>query len=283
MSGWRTYKNGTMLNIDTFFTMFKVHYDKNFYFGGEVHDFWECMYVSDGEVQVSGDENIYSLTKGDIIFHKPMELHKFTVTGDNGASVFIFSFNLEGVLKNRFENKVFSLSWEQIKILEDLLSFAGKETEKYNISLHEFPYHGLLKPSEFSDIYLQRIVSYLYQLFLSLAENDNVSPALYNPETILFKKAVDFMSENLSSNPSVEKIAASCNTSVSGIKRIFAKYGGMGVHKYFLNLKLNAAIKLLKSGFSVSEVTDKLNFCSQSYFSLAVKRETGKNPSDFKL
>lgn len=283
MSVWYPFKDGLFVSIDALFTMFKIHYDKDFHFGGEVHDFWECLYVEDGNITVSGDERIYSLSKGDIIFHKPMELHKFTVTGDDGASVFIFSFNMDGRLRKHFENKVFSLNLQQRNLISDLEEFALAEAKKYNISVSEFPYHALLMSANHSEIYLQRIAAYICQLFLSLAGNDDASPSVYNPETMLFKKAVVFMMESLSLNPSVEEIAKSCNTSVSGIKRLFAKYGGMGVHKYFLNLKLNAAIKMLKSGSSVSEVTEALNFSSQSYLSSAFKRETGKNPSDFKL
>jgi len=283
MNVWYPFKGGEFLCIDALFTMFKIHYDKDYYFGGEVHNFWECLYVIDGDVQVSGDERIYALTKGDIIFHKPMELHKFTVTGEKGATVFIFSFNLEGRLKKQFQNKVFSLTDEQNRILDTLISFAQTEAKRFEISIVDFPYHGFLMPSEFSDIYLQRIVLYISELFLSLADHDNVSPSIHNPETELFKKAVVFMSENLSENLSIEEIAKNCNTSLSGIKRIFSKYGGMGVHKYFLSLKLNAALKLLKSGYTVTEVTDALKFSSQSYFSSAFKRETGKNPSDFKI
>ena len=66
------------------------------------------------------------------------------------------------------------------------------------------------------------------------------------------------------------------------LKRVFSKFAGMSVHKYFLNLKLNAALKLLQSGKTVTEVTETLNFSSQSYFSSAFKRETGKLPSEFK-
>lgn len=282
MGGWQPYKDGALININSLFTMFKIHYDKDYYFGGEVHDFWECMYVLNGDVQVSGDERIYALTKGDIIFHKPMELHKFTVTGIDGADVFIFSFKMGGSLKKHFENKVFSLSWEQKRTVDDLISFAQKEIKRFGVSEDDFPYHAFLMPSDFSRIYLQRLSLYICQLFLSLADYDDVSPSVYNSETELFKKAVTFMTENISANPSTEEIARYCNTSLSGIKRLFSKYGGMGVHKYFLSLKLNAALKLLKSGRSVTEVTEEMNFSSQSYFSTAFKREIGKNPSEFK-
>lgn len=278
---WYPFKNGSFANINILHSMFKIHFDKDYCFPGEVHDFWECLYVAEGAVQASGNENIYKLTKGDIIFHKPMELHKFTVTGENGATVFVFSFALTGRLKNHFEDKVFSLNPEQTKIIEALISFAEKEVKKFGISNEESPTFTLLLPSRFSDKYLQKIVAYITLLFLSLTDNDCVSSLVSNTETVMFKKAVTFMTQNISHNLSIAEIAKHCNTSLSGIKRLFTKHGGMGVHKYFLSLKINAAINLLEQGMSVKEVTAALNFSSQSYFSSAFKRETGKNPSNF--
>ena len=64
---------------------------------------------------------------------------------------------------------------------------------------------------------------------------------------------------------------------------IFDKYAGMGVHKYLLKLKIKAAMELLADGNGVAVVAEKVGFGSQSYFSKAFKRETGQNPTDFKM
>ena len=77
----------------------------------------------------------------------------------------------------------------------------------------------------------------------------------------------------------MEEIAAAVHLSVSALKRIFKKYAGMGVHKYFLKLKLKTAIELLENGDSVTEIAKKLNFSSQAYFTNVFKRETGESPS----
>ena len=95
---WQPFKIDLLIQIETLYSMFQKHYHKNFVFNGEVHDFWECLYVDEGNIQVSGDERVYALTAGDIIFHKPMELHKFSVENENGATLFIFSFTLDGKL-----------------------------------------------------------------------------------------------------------------------------------------------------------------------------------------
>lgn len=262
--------------------MFKKHYKSNFRFIGEAHDFWECLYVIDGDVQVSGDERVYTLSEGDIIFHKPMELHKFSVTNEKGATLFIFSFSLDGILKDYFKNAVFSLNREQQGIISELIHYMESKTEDYKTQNEHHVFYRFLSPSENSDIYLQRVVYYLYQLFLALAEKGITTRTISTPETSLFEEAVRFMQINVTENLTVNDIAKHCGVSQSGLKRTFSKFAGLSIHKYFLNLKLNAAISLLQSGNTVSEVTEALNFSSQSYFSAAFKREIGSSPSKFK-
>ena len=276
-------KYDTQLHIKKLNTVFKKHFSSDFRFNGEAHDFWECLYVIDGDVQVSADERVYALTTGDIIFHKPMELHKFSVTNNNGATLFIFSFPMEGKLSDFFKNSVYALNHEQQHIISDLVNYLETKTAKYEENNRVDDFKRFLLPAKDSCLYLQRAVCYIYLLFLSIADNSTSSAhSIKTPETELFKVSVRFMQKNVSEKLSVNDIAKHCGISVSGLKRTFAKFAGISVHKYFLNLKLNAATSLLRSGKTVSEVTDILNFSSQSYFSAAFKREIGLPPSKFK-
>ena len=69
---------------------------------------------------------------------------------------------------------------------------------------------------------------------------------------------------------------------VSYLKKIFSKYAGLGIHKYFLKSKITIACRLLRRGMSVCDVSEKLSFSSHNYFSTVFKRETGRLPSDFR-
>ena len=129
--------------------------------------------------------------------------------------------------------------------------------------------------------YSQIIVSYLCQLFLSLAEQGTLSSVSSVPDAITFRNAINFLNTNLDCQPTVSEIAEYCNISDASLKRIFDKYAGISVHKYLLKLKINVAKKLLQDGGQVSVVAENLGFASQSYFSKAFKRETGFTPSDF--
>ena len=92
---WVAHPITQQIKLTDIYSLFEVHYEKGYEFPGESHNFWECLYVAEGEVCVSGDERVYNLTRGAIIFHKPLELHKFIVTGADGADLFIFSFKSE--------------------------------------------------------------------------------------------------------------------------------------------------------------------------------------------
>lgn len=300
---WIAHPVTRQIQLSAFYSLFEVHYEKGYEFPGESHNFWECLYVADGEVCVSGDERVYNLTRGSIIFHKPLELHKFIVTGEKGADLFIFSFTAEGPLTAWLGEKVFALTDSQQKLLQDLYAFArqsvrnaacchaaessadrGMEGPSGHSTEHPSgwnpdSYRRFLEPFGRLPAFSQTAASYLELLMLSLAEAGAVFSASSDPDAVLFSRAVNFLNSNIHRQPSVPEIARFYGVSESGLKRIFDKYAGISVHKYLLKLKIKAALQLLRGGETVSRTAEVLGFNSQSYFSRAFRRETGISPS----
>ncbi len=276
---WLSYSIKEQIRITDMYTLFEVRYDNGYAFPGETHNFWECLYVIDGEVCASGNERVYNLSQGSIIFHKPLELHKFIVNGSDGADLLIFSFTAEGPLTAFLEEKVFQLSGSQREILSAMLSFIRPRADNNSVSPTAQPY---LEPFLTSPTYSQTVAIYLQLLMLSLAETGSVSSVSDAPDAVTFRRAISYLNSNIHRQPSVPELARFCNVSESGIKRIFDKYAGIGIHKYLLKLKVKTAAELLQKGESVSSVAEKLGFNSQSYFSRAFRRETGLMPSSLK-
>lgn len=291
----RAYPVREQIHITDMYSFFQVHYENGYEFPGETHDFWECLYVLDGEVCVSADERVYNMSQGEIIFHSPLELHKFFVNGDTGATLLIFSFSAEGPLTISLRNKVFLLSDIQKGLIETMLHYLQTKASSINPS-SDMPIFSFTQPSP-SDIsqlktdlflqlfhklpyYSQMLVSYLHQLFLSLAEEGTISTASSAADAVTFRKAIGYLNHNLHRQPTVSEVAHYCNLSDASLKRLFEKYAGIGVHKYLTKLKIKAAMELLEEKESVANVAEKLGFTSQSYFSKAFKRETGMNPSE---
>lgn len=277
---WNSYKVNKDFNVTQIYSLFESHFDSTYAFNGETHNFWECVYIKKGRISASGNERVFSLKEGNLIFHKPLELHKFSVENSEGAELFIFSFALEGNVSPHLKYNVFSLNTEQKKIIKEFTDYIKKENPSYLLAPQKetmYLNEGIKKPK-----YLPIVSLFIEMLILSLSQNKKTLLTDSSPNAATFTKAVNYMNNHISSHPSIEDIAAFCNISTTGLKRIFSKYAGLGIHKYFLKMKINAAIELLKDGHTISDTAFMLGFSNQGYFSYVFKRETGKQPSYYK-
>lgn len=275
-----SYPVREQIHISVFFSMFEVERDQSYVFPGETHDFWECVYVQEGAVCVSADERVYNMGAGAMIFHKPNELHKYHTIGSCNAKLFIFSYSAEGELNDYFRDKVFYLSETQQKIIDDLIKFMRGERKRLNINDSNRPIDMYLLPFEKSPMFSQYALTQIYTLFFSLFYNSETIAVSKSYDSEIFGEAVSYMRSRIYDNPSVDEIARFVGISREGLKRIFKKFTGLGVHKYFLRLKLKYAVDMLENGVCVTEVAGILGFSSQGYFTKVFKRETGSLPSE---
>ena len=281
---WNSYLIEKMVDIKCFHSIIEMEQKAGFSFSGEIHNFWECVYIKKGNICASGDEKVYHLGENDIIFHKPMELHKYYVENNTKAELFIFSFTAEGEITKFFENKVFHLTGGNKKIIEEFIKFVNEQTidskTRYDIlnpNLVKPLFDGLPINSHITSNYVSQLLLMLYNDKNIVVQSNDTA------DTYTFEKAVLFMNKNISTNLTISDIATHCNISETGLKNIFSKYSGMGVHKYFLKQKISVAIKMLQNGETVSECAEKLGFSSQGYFSYVLKRETGITPLKIKI
>ena len=65
------------IRISALFSAFERIFDKDYYFGGETHDFWELVCVVEGAIRVTAGEDIFMLEEGQAVLHSPMDFHSF--------------------------------------------------------------------------------------------------------------------------------------------------------------------------------------------------------------
>jgi len=88
----------------------------------------------------------------------------------------------------------------------------------------------------------------------------------------------EHLSEDLSVNTLSQKFKVSRNT----LYRIADTYLGMPIARYVRQKRIEKAEELIKSGVSVTDVSERLNFCDYGYFGKVFKAVTGKTPTDIK-
>lgn len=277
---WKAYKINRFIDINSMYSLFEMHYDKGYRFKGEMHNFWEGVYVVAGNVTVTADSRVHRLEAGDIIFHKPLEMHKFFTDNEQGVTHFTFTFSAKGGFEDEFSGKVFRLGTEQKAIVNSMIECYKNVLDKISPLSDLSVYNCALSLFENDPVFSQKIADYISAIVLSLSKSDRVDSFLDTCDSENFRRAVDYMNSNLTVQISIEQLADYLNISVSGLKRLFVKYSGLGVHKYFLTLKIKTATEMLEKGMSVGETAYKLGFSSQGYFSACYKRETGRNPSE---
>lgn len=271
---WPSYKPEKIIEISNFHSAFEFLFEKDHSFKGEVHDFWEFLYVIEGKIMVTADEKTFNLAENEIIFHKPMEYHKFTVKSDS-ARVFVMSFSLEGRYREYFKNTVLHLNPIQEKNLYEIIELFASEK---NMSFKRF-YDILASTPQFSQLLCCRTELFL----LSLTNKENIIIRQNEtPDALIYRNAIGVMEKHIHEWINVPDIAMHCNTSASTLKKLFSKFSGIGIHKFFLQMKLNRAVLMLKDGKNVSETAEALGFSSQNYFSMVFKREAGISPSSYK-
>ena len=242
--------------------------DKNFVFSGESHNFWEAVFVSEGEITAIADEQIYKLKQGMLLFHKPMEFHRLIADGKISSHLKIISFTAEGELMGNFENRCFNLSLSEQDAFSEITDYFIKAKFAYSNSPNNFDYIS------------NTAVTLLEGFLLKLKEKKGNTPKHISYNEDIYYKIVKTMKNNCDKSLSVNDIARLLNMSASNVKRVFALYSDIGIAKYFLNLRIRRSKELLQEGLSPYEVAEKLSF-KPNYFYTVFKREVGTTPNKY--
>ena len=83
------------LSITRIITIHYFEYTSTYHFPGESHDFWEFLCVDKGEVIVCADQESYTLTRGQMIFHRPGEFHTVTANGKIAPNLVVIYFDCD--------------------------------------------------------------------------------------------------------------------------------------------------------------------------------------------
>lgn len=260
-----------LIRIDSLVTVYNQSRPRGFYFPGESHDFWEGVFVCQGNLTATADERVYQLDSGKLLFHKPMEFHRLWSEGSSGSHYVNISFRASGAGMHRFENSCFDLNprqqsqfWEIVEAFERTMELQNSsEQSRYRLSVC-------------------LTAARLEEFLLELTESGEFERRIVSEDEIRYEKIVRVMKEHTDRKLSLEELAACCELSVSNMKRIFRCFSDVGVAKFFMSLRMRRAMELLEQGLSASEVADKLDFSEISYFYTVFKRETGMTPSEYR-
>lgn len=272
------------LNVSDIVSVFRYNHPKDFISKGEKHDFWEFIYVYEGEVFLSADGVVYNLEKGEIAFHKPNEFHTVAGNGKTDSKEKIFSFVCTDEIMREFEGKILFLSETEKEMLNELDEEANRgftvRDDEYGVT--PTPDQPLGSP--------QLVAILLERFLLTILRNQKM---ISNTERILPKNRIgkymtlnnlmiEYLSAHTGEKLNLDDIGEYTRTSVSTLKRAFRQEYGCGIMEYFNNMKILIAKNLIKSGkYTFTDIAEQLGFDNSYYFSTSFKRITGVSPTQY--
>ncbi len=259
------------IRIDALYTLFSDTREPNYQFEGERHDFWEIVCVLDGKVGVASDNELYTLSEGQAVFHSPMEFHNIW-SENRKNTVFIFSF--AGTMPE-LQHKVYNFGAKERSLISEIIELFPKIFNYTGLIMNSVKL-GMENESE-------KLVKKLELLIASLISNAEVNILDLDTKSAQnYLNIISVLNDNISVNLTIEEIADLCNMSQSNLKKTFTKYSGVGIIKYFNELKIKKAQNLLNEGYTVKETASALGYTDQNYFSVVFKRITGYSPIKLK-
>ena len=285
MSGYLPYLRDESIYIKEFYSVQHVYMPENHLSGRECYDFWELVYVMDGELNTNAGNAFYVLPKGSLILYEPLEFHTLDVREHQFADLFIMSFSITGPAAGKLKQLPFSLDATQQADMDRIIQLCtdGVSAEPYffrpDSNATSITYHQtfLERP-----LFLPKLCALTEFLLLCLCDTSTSKiPSVNNYETMMFLALTEDMKHYKDQLLTIEELADLHNISPTNAKTLIKKYSGLSLHKYYLGIKISQALVLFRQGCNISQVSQELGFCNTNYFSSVFKKYTGDTPSQY--
>ena len=270
----------TALNVKSVITVHYFKYGQKFNFDGEQHDFWELVYIDSGEATISAENKVFTLSQGEVYFHKPNEYH--AISTKDFANSIIVSFECHSPAMKSFEDKKATLT-ETEKVL--LRTIVKEGSACFSDKLNEVHLRKLNRAKSAPFGAEQMIKTSIEQLLILLIrrapDNEKVISTPKSAKS-LAERIKQILMENVYTEISLSRIASELFFSVTYVKSTFKKSTGKTVMQYFAELKIEEAKKLISQDcYTFMEIAYKLGYSSLHYFSRQFKKVTSMTPTQY--
>ncbi len=284
---YHKHKLQNIFSVEDIITIHYMELKQDFDFRSESHDFWELVYVDKESVLAHREGQAIVVNEGEILFHKPNELHSLAANGKTAPNVFILSFVCKSRAMQFFENKKLSVHKNLVKFIY-MIAEEGKKT-------FDLPYFNpnLTKMELLETPILggeQLIKNYLEALLINLIRNESdgekqttVFLRREEKEGNITARVISFLHEHVGERLTVENVCEQINYNKSYVFRIFKRDTGTTVMNYFIRLKIERAKQLLREDkLNITQISELLAFDTPNYFSKTFRKITNYSPLQYK-
>lgn len=183
----------------------------------------------------------------------------------------------EYVFRNKLKTRVVIISaYKEFEFARSAVSYGVKDY--------------LIKPTSTNEI--RRVLKSLKEEFENISENINInefSDAILFEKTEdndknadIVRKALKYIGQNYEKNISVSDVAKHVYLNEDYFGKIFKKSVGMSFSGYLTKIRMDEAIRLIKTGkYKIYQISEKVGYNNCNYFIKAFKNVFGCTPKEY--
>ncbi len=279
----------SLVLVSKIHSLYYYEFPKDYLFKGEVHDFWELIYVDKGDCFVqNGDERII-LKTGEATLVSPNIFHTLGGNGSNIFNVFVISFSCKSRVVSAMQSRSFKITPPQRELISKIIK-EGQNAfylPTIDTAVSELiPRENALLGSR------QLVKNYLEEVLISFLRTQYQDGGTKPVLSFLSDKTTDpknliesverHLLDNLDKPVSITTICAKFHYSKNYICSHFKQQTGYTIIEYFNRARIERAKELIREhNHSISTISELLGFSSPGYFSKTFKRITGLSPQDY--
>ncbi len=249
--------------------------------GPHIHNAVEIYYTLTDLPDVLIEDKIFEVPADTLIIIPPYLIHQLYHESGIRYERYIISIS-DSWIKNVFGAESLSFSWLYERSAPIFISFGGKEKNKKNEltnSLRKLiSYKGDLSPEKL--VLFFNFLSSVSSLAKAGTKRNKTLHISSSQKRV--NEMIAYIQQHSSENLTLTGLAEHFHLNTDYLARLFKQHVHISPGRYMIIQKINKAQEMLRSGESVSQVSDNLGFTDYSHFFKSFKKITGVSPSKYR-
>lgn len=271
-NGLRTFEGAKLLYVST------SKYEGDWQSIPHSHSCSELFYVVNGSGVFVAEGVEFPVNKNDMVIINPHIQH--TEKSWSASPLEYIVLGIDGLM----------FSFENMMAVQEGISMqtASGAVYKYNMQRnYVYAYLNIMleEISHKEENYEAVCQNLLEVLLFCMLRNDNLS-IIKDKNTALNRECTqikNYLDANYAENITLDTLASLTHMNKYYMAHAFASYTGLSPINYLIQKRVQEGKSLLESTtLSIAQVSETLGFSSQSYFSQAFKKATGKTPIQYR-
>lgn len=226
------------------------------------------IYCIDGEGQVEVDNSIYDLSPNSFFFIPPHQAHHYRSSTENPWSIYWVHF------KGRVADGLFQKFIARKGLHTGTIAFSENHVENFMKAIDLCNDRFSLDQIEYSSLLIKNFIVHL--IYTEICE-------IIHPEEDRVENALAYMKSNLDQEIKIHDLSSRFHLSVSRFSELFKERTGYSPIQYLILIRIQKACQLLHfTDLSVKEISTKVGFEDQYYFSRMFKKIMGLSPIKYR-